>query len=646
MCGISGIINLNSNFSYLHNKNNIVFMTNALNHRGPDSKNFWISECKKIFLGHNRLSIQDLSDKANQPMESATSRYVVVYNGEIYNHKELRIRIDNHKKIIWKSSSDTESMINYIEIFGFDDFFKKARGMFAFALFDKKENKIFLVRDRFGEKPLYYGYFDDQLVFSSELKSFMKIYSNLELNLSSIKCFLQLSYIPAPQTIFKKIHKLNQASILEINLNNKICNHKISKWWSVENEIKESKKKLIFDQDKALVEFEKKLFSVVKEQLISDVPVGCFLSGGIDSTVIAHTMSHLSKSKIETFSIGFNNFDYDESLISKKTSKNLNANHNELIIESKDCLQVIENISEYYDEPFADSSQIPTILLSNFAKKKVTVVLTGDGGDEVFAGYNRYFLIEKIWNIVSKFPYTSRKYLCSILDLFPNSVLKKLIVYFAGEKTLLEEKIKKTLLAIKRSKNIDDFYKNILTVMNSELLINDCIFFNSIDENYNFSKKEQMMINDYKNYLSDDILCKVDRASMASSLETRIPFLDIDIFKFAWTLPMEMKILNYSQKIFLKNYLKKVFPDYSIDQAKRGFSVPISLWLRKDFNYLIEEILLDNKIKNLGIFDQEKTIKLWKEFKLNKNSFSGHLFWNIYVLFSWIEKYKKNIKIL
>ena len=646
MCGISGIINLSENSKYLQNKEKIELMTNSINHRGPDSKNFWTSECKKIFFGHNRLSIQDLSAKASQPMVSATGRYVIVYNGEIYNHEELRIKINNYKKIIWKSLSDTESLINYIEIFGLDDFCQKAKGMFAFALFDKKKNKIFLVRDRFGEKPLYYGYFDDQLVFSSELRPFMKIYSNLELNVSSIKYFLQLSYIPAPQTIFKKINKLNQASILELDLNNKISNHNLYKWWSVEDEIHKSKKKLILDQNKAIVEFEKKIFRVVKEQLISDVPVGCFLSGGIDSTIIAHTMSHLSRNKIETFSIGFNNFDYDESLISQKTSKNLRTNHNELIIESKDCSKVIENISEYYDEPFADSSQIPTVLISKFAKKKVTVCLTGDGGDEVFAGYNRYFMIEKIWNIVSKFPYISRKYLCSILEQFPDRVLKKIIIYFAGEKSLLGEKIKKTLSAIRRSRNIDDFYKNILTVINSELLINERFFFNSPDKNYYFSEKEKMMVNDYKNYLPDDILCKVDRASMASSLETRIPFLDIDIFKFAWTLPMNMKISKNSQKIFLKNYLKKVFPEYSTDQAKKGFSIPISSWLRNDYKYLIEEILLSNKIKNLEIFDQNKIIKLWQEFKLNKNSLSGNLFWNIYVLFSWIEKYKKSIKIL
>ena len=253
-------------------------------------------------------------------------------------------------------------------------------------------------------------------------------------------------------------------------------------------------------------------------------------------------------------------------------------------------------------------------------------------------------MIEKIWNIASRFPYILRRYLCSILELLPDEVLKKMVIYFAGEKTLLAEKIKKTLLAMKKSKNIYDFYKNILIVVNSELLIKEYPSFNSPNENYHFSKKENMMISDYKNYLPDDILCKVDRASMAFSLETRIPFLDIDIFKFAWTLPMEMKISKNSQKIFLKNYLKKVFPEYSAEQEKKGFSVPIGSWLRNDYKHLIEENLFNNKLKNLRIFDQRKLIELWQDFKINKKSCSEHLLWNIYVLFSWLEKYKKNIK--
>ena len=656
MCGISAFITkkLNHKDEFIKIIQN---MNNTLSHRGPDFKDHWLDEKKGICLGHTRLSIQDLSSNGNQPKLSENKRYVLSYNGEIYNHFNIRKLIEKKTccKFEWNGSCDTETLLKSIEIFGFRQTLHMINGMFAICLFDRKEDKLYLAIDRFGEKPLYFGNVNNSFVLGSELKIFKK-FNNFDnpINNESLDNYLRYSCIKAPNTIYKNIFKLEQGSILEIHLkdifeatidNNLLSNKFYNFWWNSKNTIIENRFKKINDYEEAKKRVEETLFNSVKSQLISDVPIGSFLSGGVDSSLITALMSKESNNKVKTFTIGFSENSYDESKYANKISKILGTEHYETTLTPNETLSIIPNLMTTYDEPFADSSQIPTILLSQFAVKNVKVALSGDGGDELFGGYNRYFWVNKIWKYFSLMPFELRRILGSLLSRVKPEYINYFYYYFAQNKNIdnfIGEKAFKTFQRLKYIKNIEDLFISFTTEWdwNQQLLVNTknskIDLYKDFEELKQFKFIDRMMYWDSTNYLPNDILCKVDRASMSSSLETRAPFLSHPVYEIASKIPLSMKTNEKRGKIILKDILKKYIPENLIERPKQGFGIPLSNWLRNDLNDWAESLLDTNKIKKQGFFRHEVIEKCWLDHKNKKFDLHNKL-WPILMFQSWLE---------
>ena len=658
MCGISGFVS-----NKINNKDEFIqtikSMNRSLAHRGPDHTSFWMDYTKGICIGHNRLSIQDLSTAGNQPMISDNKRFILSYNGEIYNHYELRKKIDNSniENLNWKSSSDTETLLKCIEIFGFEKSLHLISGMFSIFLFDRKKNKIYLAIDRFGEKPLYFGNVNDSLVLGSELKALkeFKGFSN-SIAINNLDDFMRYSCLRAPKSIFKNIFKLEQGSMLEISINdilertiedNFFLNKKFYKyWWDPKDDVKNSINKKFIDFGAAKDSLNKTLDNAVKSQLISDVPIGSFLSGGIDSSLITSLMTKYSKKKVKTFTIGFSENKFDESRYAKKVSKILGTEHYETVLSPKETLSIIPDLMKIYDEPFADSSQIPTILLSKFARTNVKVALSGDGGDELFGGYNRYFWVNRIWKYFYWLPFDVRKLIGYFFSIIPPNQINTFYNLFIMNKNKIKdnfigEKANKTFQRLKYVRNIDDLFISLTTewswtekpVNNSS---NQKINLNyGLDEFKKYDFKEQMMLWDTKNYLPNDILCKVDRASMSTSLETRAPFLDKNVYNVSTRIPIEMKINKNKGKLILRDILETYLPTDLIERPKQGFGIPLSSWLRNDLIEWVEELLDSNKIKNQGYLNYKIVEKCWNDHK--KSKFDNHnKLWPIIMFQSWL----------
>ena len=438
MCGLTGFL-LSSEFSS-DNKQQLKLMTDAITHRGPDDEGFWTDEKCGIGIGHRRLAILDLSSAGHQPMHSNSDRYVIAFNGEIYNHLELREELEQNfaSKIIWKGHSDTETLLSCFELWGIDATLEKINGMFAIALYDKKNKYFYLTRDRMGEKPLYYGWVNNNFVFGSELKSIKKFKGFLGLiDREALALFLKYDYIPAPYSIYKDIKKLKQGSYLKLVMGpkrlTKDCEFTIKNYWDMNDIAKTGigNNKFSGTENEAIEKLDDLLSKAVKQQMISDVPLGAFLSGGIDSSLIVAMMQKQSDRKVKTFTIGFDEENYNEAEYAKKVASHIGTDHTELYISPDEALKVIDMLPKIFDEPFADSSQIPTFLVSKMARKYVTVSLSGDGGDELFGGYTRYFMANKIWKIINKFPLFFRKLVSfTITALSPKSWNAVLSVMF------------------------------------------------------------------------------------------------------------------------------------------------------------------------------------------------------------------------
>lgn len=660
MCGILGV---------LSNKKidlNISQFRDLLKHRGPDFGQNWSSNEGHIVFAHRRLSILDLSINGAQPMHSNCRNYTLIFNGEIYNHLEIRNEIELKKNIIWKGSSDTETLIEAFATFGFKNTLPKLNGMFAIALYDRKNDFLYLARDRFGEKPLYFGFIKDKtFCFSSELKPIIKLDSNLKISKKAFNLYTQLSYVPAPLSIFENIYKLYPGSffilknikklncfIPEINESNNF--YEYFKWWDARTSINNSKSNLIVNDKNIKYELKNKLSHAVKRQMISDVSIGSFLSGGIDSSLITCLMKDNSQTKIETFSIGFKDKRFDESHYAREIAKILGTNHNELILDEKDCFNNLSNIYKIYDEPFADSSQIPTFILSNFAKKKISVALSGDGGDEIFGGYNRYFLLNRLWNVINFFPFNIRSVISKIILNNPNYlsiiifVIKNLFRKYDQSNNITKEKLLKLISKVNGIRNKKELYLSFITEWfndnppiqeyDKNLVGN---FFTSFLENDNLSFEEKMMYCDTISYLPDDILCKVDRASMYCSLETRAPMLDYELFNFAWQINLNKKISKGKGKIILKEILKDYLPNHLTERPKMGFGIPLSSWLKGPLKKEIKETLLSEEMKNSEQYDFDQVNSLCDKF-YNDNLDLSSKIWNIYMFQKW--KNYHNIK--
>ena len=657
MCGISGFLSSSRN-TFL-GREIIKSMTSTLRHRGRDNENSWVNFDDSIALGHNRLSIIDLTNNGNQPMISSSGRFVISYNGEIYNHLDLRNELREVKKINWKSKSDTETILEMFETYGINESLKQFKGMFAIAIWDNKTKFLSLVRDRFGEKPLFFGWISNSIIFSSELKSIVNIPNfKKKINLKAVSAFMRLSYIPSPMTIYDQVYKLGSGEKLDLNqkgisecymqkikTDSKYINIKISKWW----EPTRSQQKEKFYSKDLENQIHHKIEQSVKRQMICDVKNGVFLCGGIDSSLITALYQKNSIEKIKSFTIGSSSNQMDESKSAKQIADHLGTEHNEIIVNPRDQMNLIEKLREIYDEPFADSSQIPSLLINNFASKHVKVALTGDGGDEIFCGYNRYIYSFQIWKIIQLLNRYKINGLGKILNKIPKQTILKLEYIInllkKGDSgvSLLEEKIKKISEAIIYSKTLNDLYlthinswqvdQNIIINEESNFLPNKFFFDSKNEHEYILN----MQLTDLKTYLTDDILCKSDRASMYSSLENRSPFLDEEIYHLANSLPQEMKINKKRGKYVLKNILSNYIPEKLFNRPKKGFSIPIGDWLKNELKDWANDLLDTTNIKKYEFLNSSLINQYWTTHKSNSHNHSKKI-WNVITLLSWLRK--------
>lgn len=638
MCGITGFYDANSKLE--QSMHLLESMTKLLSHRGPDCDGFWSHN--NVFFGHRRLSIQDLSSNGNQPMVSSNNSYVIIFNGEIYNHLILRNESDYLKNKDFKSTSDTETLLELIQEAGIDKALSLVDGMFAFCLFSIKENMLYLARDRMGEKPLFYYENKNQFIFASELKSIL-IYPNLNKTIDefSARNFFSSGYISNPNSIYKFIKKVNPASYIKYDIQiNKI---KEEIYWDIDNIVNNSKNKYSqLSSNEAEELFEYHFKNSVNNQLISDVPVGSFLSGGIDSSLIAKMLSkNNDKQKITTFTVGFEDKNLDESSYAKEVSKVFGLKNKILNINLDNISNDIEKILDNFDEPFSDSSQIPTYYISKLASQHVKVILSGDGGDELFGGYNRYTEGPYLWNIFNKIPAQLRNIIYHSSNLISPSSFENFIYlnknFFKklSKISLLGQKYEK-ILRILNSKDAPSFHKNILfrNKLKIDYQIDDFYFKKN---NNQLKLEEMMMLYDIKTYLPNDILTKVDRSSMAHSLETRSPFLGKEVIEFALGLSIEHKINKRNGKKILKESLFKGIDKSLFDRPKAGFAAPMPKWIRENLKPFVGDMVNNKKLYDFDFIDKSYVNKLFND-HIKLKADNSEVLWDISVFSNWLIK--------
>jgi asparagine synthase (glutamine-hydrolysing) len=622
-------------------------MSTALLHRGPDDEGIWTDVEAGLALGHRRLSIVDLSPLGHQPMMSANGRYVIVFNGEIYNFLELRhdlTQLGHH----FRGHSDTEIMLASFSEWGLDKAIRRFNGMFAFALWDRQERILHLGRDRLGEKPLYYGWQDNTFLFASELKA-LKAHPDFrsEINRDALTLFLRYSNVPSPYSIYQGIYKLPPGTIL--SWNGVDAHPDPFTYWSAK-EVAELgiAEPFMGPESEAVIQLEALLLEAVKLRMVADVPLGAFLSGGIDSSTIVALMQAQSSQPVKTFTIGFNEEAYNEAKHAKAVAQHLGTDHTELYVNPKEALEVIPKLPILYDEPFSDVSQIPTFLVSQLAKHQVTVSLSGDGGDELFAGYKRYIWGQKIWQAINWMPKTLRhnsaRAITSISPESWNRVFANINIFlptrtkqpeFGNKLHTLSE-----VMTLPNGKEI--LYKRLVSHWEepTALVIDGLEPPTTLSNSQNRAQlpdcTECMMYLDTVTYLPDDILVKVDRASMSVSLEGRIPFLDHRLVEFAWRIPLSMKIRNGQGKWLLRQVLYKYVPRNLVDRPKTGFGVPIDSWLRGPLRDWAEGLLNEDRLKNEGFFNPKPIRQKWEEHLCGTASWEYYL-WDVLMFQAWLE---------
>ncbi|QWE00795.1 asparagine synthase (glutamine-hydrolyzing) [Polynucleobacter sp. JS-Mosq-20-D10] len=639
MCGIVGYLSPNQE---PHAKI-IDLMLQKIQHRGPDGSGIWLDKHAGIILGHQRLSILDLSSTGAQPMKSQSGRFIIVFNGEIYNHLKLRDEMlrGGSGTPEWRGSSDTETLLAGFEFWGIEATLAKAVGMFAFALWDSKLNKLILARDRFGEKPLYYGWQGGVgnriFLFGSDLSA-LRVHPafSAEISRDNLALFMRYGYIGGEHSIYKGINKLKPGCILKISLSS--LKLEISNWWSTELLIS-SNSNFRGDKEDAVKELESLLANSIRQQMLSDVPVGAFLSGGVDSTTIVSMMQAQSSSPIKTFTVGFYEDGYNEAEHAKKIAKYLGTDHTELYVNSRQALDVIQMLPTIYSEPFADASQIPTYLVSGLAGKQVKVALSGDGGDELFCGYTRYQMTKRYWNKVKFLPIPIRILLKQSIYSIPISAWDSF-----GRKINFPrfgDKLYKAANLLDK-KNASELYGGIVSLWDkpNNLVIGSfepkCSDMEAILSLENIGEIDRMMALDLVGYLPEDILTKVDRAAMSVSLETRVPLLDHRIVEFAWSLPLEYKINKGVDKWPLRKILYKYVPQELIDRPKMGFGIPLASWLRGPLKNWAEELLNEKKLDREGYLNSRVVRRAWSEHLSGKRNWAYQL-WNILMFQMWLE---------
>ena len=626
-------------------------MGDVIEHRGPDSSGIWHLERKySVGFVHRRLSVLDLSEAGHQPMVSKSGRYVISYNGEIYNHLELRELIDEetNSRKEWAGHSDTETLLACIEVFGIRKTLELMVGMFAFSLWDCKHDRLILARDRLGEKPLYYGLKNNTLLFGSDLRS-LKQHPDFqgEINRNAIALLLRYGYIPAPSSIYTGFYKLLPGNYIVFNSPNSVTSPEC--YWNVDSIMNNvNVDNFSLDYKSAVDKLDLLLRGAVRGQMASDVPIGAFLSGGIDSTTIVALAQSQSKEPIKTFTVGFNEELYNEARYAKQVAKYLGTDHTELYMSAEGALDAIKKIPYMYTEPFADPSQIPTFLVSNMIRDHVTVGLSGDAGDEVFIGYNRYILTGRYWKKLKKIPYPVRLFISDIVRKIPPKRLNMLFLHVQKilptkyQQANIGEKLHKAA-SVLRAKTPDELYRFIVSRWQKPESVVIGVGSQQTMTGYKFSDLEivqQMAKLDLITYLPDDILCKVDRSSMFASLESRAPFLDHRVIEFALNLPLEYKIKNGVGKYILRDVLYRYIPKKLVDRPKMGFGVPISDWLRGPLKGWADDLLDKDRLLSEGFFHPEPIHRMWREHQQGVANWQYQL-WPILMFQLWLENEKR-----
>lgn len=606
-------------------------MTSALTHRGPDDAGHWCDGAAGIGLGHRRLSIVDLSPQGHQPMVSADRRWTITFNGEIYNHRELRCELEAAGSTEWRGTSDTEVLLAAISRWGLDATLPRLVGMYAFALWDARDRRLHLVRDRLGEKPLYYGWVGRSLVFGSELKAMCEFPDwQGEIDRDVLALFIRFSYLPAPHAIYRDVHKLTPAHVLSFTAAD-VADRAASPrpyWRNLGTTPEANPRAGHLAPEEAVERLEELLRAAIGAQMVADVPVGAFLSGGIDSSVIVALMQAQSSGRVHTFTIGFAEEAFNEANHAREVAAHLGTDHTELYVTPRDMLDVIPQLPAIYDEPFGDPSQVPTILVSRLARRRVTVCLSGDGGDELFGGYRRYDQAVRQWRRLCLVPGPLRSALAAAIPPFSLRAAKLREVVGARDRTALYRRL---------VSNCRDPLRLVPGADAAPTRLSDP----SCEANFADFRDEMMWL-DGVGYLPGDILAKLDRAGMSVSLESRIPLLDHRVVEFSWTLPAAVKWHDGRGKWPLRALLDRHVPRSLTNRPKTGFGVPIARWLRGELRDWAEDLLSPTRLRSEGWLDPDLVRKRWRLHSEGREDRSACL-WNILMFQAWLAERKRGL---
>ena len=655
MCGLTGILPRSGSKGSLPGI--LDRMTASLVHRGPDASGAWYDESAGIALGHRRLSILDLSEAGAQPMHSRCGRFVTAFNGEIYNHLELRERLAAEGMAPqWRGHSDTETLLAAIAAWGLDTTLERSSGMFAIALWDRERRRLSLARDRMGEKPLYWGWAGEDIVFASELKA-LRAHPQCSSAMShaAVQEFIGFSYVPAPLSILEGVFKLEPGTIADFGETPPAAPPRaplrpgeshgtvtVRRYWDLGSVVDHGLRAPLTDRNEALDTLEATLRDAVSRQMLSDVPLGAFLSGGIDSSLITALMQSVSSAPVRSFTIGFEQQEFNEAPHAAAVAAHLGTDHTELTVTDADARAVIPVLPDMYDEPFADSSQIPTHLVCKAARAHVTVALSGDGGDELFGGYNRYLWGPRLWSRIALMPPVVRRALGGTIEHAPQRLWD-----FAGALAGVNRPAEKALKLGRRlgqASSPDAFYRSLLTEWNgtrltrfdpqaSALPVDD-----PVPAGLAGDFAGRMMLRDMRGYLPDDILCKVDRAAMAVSLETRVPFLDPDVIALSARWPTDWKLHGGEAKWPLRQILFRHVPRSLIERPKAGFAIPIGHWLRGPLHEWAEDLLQADRLAADGLIDPVPVRAAWHAHLSGKADWTPAL-WSILMLQAWRDRW-------
>lgn len=637
MCGIAGLLS-NADASPAHWAQ---VMADSLAHRGPDDYGVWSDAEAGVALSHRRLSIIDLSAAGHQPMTSADGRYIITFGGEIYNHVDLRPELEA-RGVQFRGHSDTEVMLEAFAAFGIEPTVKRLIGMFTIAVWDRRDRTLTLIRDRLGIKPLYWAKFGSLFLFGSELKALRSCPGwTPRINRDAVAAFMRHNYVPAPHTIYQGVNKLEPGCILTLPWGGEPV---IARYWDARAVARQGIDNPLRGNDTDLTDqLEDLLKDAVKRRMMADVPLGAFLSGGIDSSTVAALMQAANVGQVKTFSVGFEIPGFDESPHAAAVARHLGTDHTELTATSAQALDVIPRLAEWYDEPFADSSQIPTYLVSALTRKHVTVALSGDGGDEVFAGYNRHHLTQRFWSGLSLMPLAMRKGLAAALSAVPpdrwTAVLSRLPFMRVPQ---IGDKLHKAASVLKLGSS-DALYRQLVTHWEpQDVMLNASepqgVLFDTTVSGDIADPVSRMQFLDLVTYLPDDILTKVDRASMAVALEARVPLIDHRVVEFSWRLPRNTMIRNGVSKWILRQVLNRHVPQTLVERPKMGFGIPLAEWLRGPLRDWAETLLGERRLRDSGLLDAAKVRQRWSEHLQGRRNWQYPL-WDVLMLEAWLERW-------